>query len=205
MPNQFDTFSPFDHWGLTTSELVGMYFGVNLVFREGGQISDARPRSLIWEVDAGSPEIRVYGEFYRVKLLAEALCRYFNTGGDWEELDQVVANVREVVSGGIVVPGWEYLYGEIDGDAHFRHIWMDRQSGRAVCWVEQEYIDTGWTAGTLSAAFPELTNLLATYQSFHGIDYEQESPPALPGGGGSGAPPAAEADADGLAGGDPFQ
>lgn len=99
-------------------------------------------------LDLYDPTPAQRGGAERLRLVMDAVCRYFTTGGTWAELSQALATARKVVQGGVAFPGYHLVtsYSTTDGD--YQHVFAaDDGSGRAVLWNEPEVGDAGTPVG----------------------------------------------------------
>lgn len=91
-----------------------------------------------------TPEVgdKAVGAASRVETVMEAVCRYFNTGGSWDELAGVLTEAKSVIVGGLSFPGY-YLHETAQNtDNVYEHVFVkDDGSGEAVLWVEDQFID----------------------------------------------------------------
>lgn len=102
----------------------------------------------IWAVDKKT-EFDL-GRTDRVRLLAEAFCRYFNCGGTWEEINPVIDRLVDFVPHGIRLPDWELLAAGLvpaitEDYALVRlvTVWANVEQNEVVEWIEGESITTG--------------------------------------------------------------
>jgi len=77
----------------------------------------------------------------RLELLLQSVVRYFNTGGNGNLLGVVLKTLRGLV-GDRWFPGWEYFEGVVNDNGDYEHLFVATdQSGDAVLWVEDQFID----------------------------------------------------------------
>lgn len=76
------------------------------------------------------------GNAARLFLLAGALCRYFNTGGSWEELDRALPPAREAMPVGLSFLPFVLADSQINEEGRGQHVFVDHETDRVVVWVE---------------------------------------------------------------------
>ena len=81
------------------------------------------------------------GACNRLQLVLDAICRYLNTGGNWEELTRAMVAMKTVAFGGLVFPGYHLLESQPNSDNDYEHIFVKDGTDRAVLWVEDCFID----------------------------------------------------------------
>lgn len=99
-------------------------------------------------LDLYDPTPAAKGAVERLRLVMDAVCRYFTTGGTWREFDNALKKAEKVVKGGVAFPGYHLVtsYSTTDGD--YQHVFAaDDESGRAVLWNEPEVGDNGLPVG----------------------------------------------------------
>ena len=125
---------------------VGLYAEGDIVEALSGIPTEASIQ--IWERQ--QPKLRDRGACERVSFLAQAFCRYFNTGGNWSEVTDLVARLRQAIPGGLTFQDYCYLDGYIDTDGNFTHIFVKPGTDKVVRWVEGSFIDTELTLDDLA-------------------------------------------------------
>lgn len=80
------------------------------------------------------------GAMRRLRLLLDAVCRYFTTGGDWPEFETVLSELRGSLTGGLLFPGWHYVDGWLGDDGNFVHLFAKDGDDKAAMWVEDSRI-----------------------------------------------------------------
>lgn len=90
---------------------------------------------VLWQGDADDTD---HGIARRIYYLADALCRFFNTGGAASELDDVVERfLTEVASGPLQLPqGYRLIDSYVNDDGHYEHVFAPPEGGRPFVWVE---------------------------------------------------------------------
>lgn len=101
------------------------------------------------------------GAAKRLELVLESICRYLNTGGNWNEFDEVLRRLRKVARGGLLFPGFHLLDSYLNTEGNFEHIFVKTGTNKAVLWVEGQFIErktleeilheqeeAGWEEGT---------------------------------------------------------
>jgi hypothetical protein len=87
-----------------------------------------------------SKDSRAVGRATRLAILLDSVCRYFTTGGNWEELDAAVAKARELIKDGITYPGFHYHDGYNTTVAQYQHVYASDGGGDVVVvWLEGDY------------------------------------------------------------------
>ncbi len=157
MTNPFDRLDPRDGYRVTECNQGELEISLHVGLYGDGDLQDAfdgDPQNATQEIwQCKLPEATDHGTRARVRLAMEAICRYFNSGGTWEELEDVQRLARPVVRG-LHLDGWHYFDGYIDTDSNFTHIWVSDVGGM-VRWVEGEYIDTNLTLADLERELEE--------------------------------------------------
>lgn len=95
------------------------------------------------------------GAAVRAELVGDALARYLNTGGSWNELAELLRNLRKAAPGGLAYPGYHLFdsYRTLEGD--FQHIFVQDGTENAVLWEEPRHNEHGG----LVAGFIDRTTL----------------------------------------------
>jgi hypothetical protein len=188
--NPFDKLEPKDGFRIVEHDQGGLEISLHVGLYVEGDLMEAFDRdpmnatAEIWQQKM--PEAGDRGRRARAKLLAEAICRYFNAGGSWEELEDMQREMRLVVQGGLSVEGWHYFDGYVDTEGNYTHIWTDGHN--VVRWVEGEYVDTGLTLFDLEREADDYEGEVHPQSEAPGAEGlrappgdGQPSPPALPG------------------------
>lgn len=144
-PNDiFDRLHPGDGFRVRRVA-VGRGVSLHIGIWQGGELSNpfgAAPEDATVEIlehkDATAADL---GQTTRLELLLDAVCRYFTTGGDWDELYSALSTARKVMAGGLTYPGYELLDSYSDTDGNYEHIFVRTNTNQAVLWVEDEFID----------------------------------------------------------------
>jgi hypothetical protein len=134
-PSLFDKIDPGDGYIATSSAIKeGLRVSVELIslgetLRHADVYENNNPRNL---------DIGVQSRLYAVM---EAVCRYFNCGGSWDELEQALGQTKTVILGGLEFTGWVFL-DSIEHEDGIIFRWVEDATGRVANWVVGEYIDT---------------------------------------------------------------
>lgn len=88
-----------------------------------------------------NPTARDAAERHRAEIVMEAICRYFNTGGSWDELNQMLEVAEGFIPGGIVFPGWHYYDGHFDREGKPVDIFVKEGTGEMVRWFQSGYFE----------------------------------------------------------------
>jgi hypothetical protein len=148
MPNPFDELQPTDGYSVFEAGLGDQEAGIYLGMRMHGEIKEfltLGDESSVEVWNRLKPKVEDLGDRRRALLLAEAVCRYFNTGGDWDELNSLLPTMGAVIKGGLVFPGWRFMDSYIDTDGNFTHVFVEEKGNKVVRWVEGQFVDTGLT------------------------------------------------------------
>lgn len=88
-----------------------------------------------------------FGAAVRAELVGDAVARYLNTGGTWDELAQILRNLRAMAPGGLAFPGYHLFdsYRTLEGD--FQHIFVKDGTEEAVLWEEARHNEHGGLVG----------------------------------------------------------
>ncbi len=98
------------------------------------------------------------GHAVRLQRLAEAIARYFTTGGTWDEFHDSVEKMRKVIPGGTVFPGYHLVDSYEATDGSNQHIYAkdgENKERKAVLWEQP----TPNEAGGLVGGFVDPTTL----------------------------------------------
>jgi len=158
--NSFDDLFPDDGFRVIRHDMDGLEISLHVGLYVGGELQnvfDSAPEDATVEIWSRSPpQHDDYGARQRVRLVAEAICRFLNAGGTWDELLEVQNRMQLVAQGPISIDGWRYMDGYVDTEGNFTHVFLaDDNSGRVVRWVEGEFIDTDLTLHDLAAEMEE--------------------------------------------------
>jgi hypothetical protein len=166
--DQFPPGDPFhnlegkDGFHVTQTELGPVLMLSVLAYSGGVPCSlDGDPNNTSVEiVDHMNPTPKQRGECERLRLVMDSVCRYFTTGGTWEELAMALREARRIIRGGIAFPGYSLItsYSTTDGD--YQHLFQKDGTNDAVLWNEPEIGDSGlpvggWISATTLQKFRE--------------------------------------------------
>jgi hypothetical protein len=98
-------------------------------------------------LDHTDPTPQQRGAVERLRLVMDAVCRYFTTGGSWLELGHALKTAAKVITDGIQFPGYHLVtsYSTTDGD--YQHVFAKDGTTLAVLWNEPEIGDSGLPVG----------------------------------------------------------
>jgi len=84
------------------------------------------------------PSVQQLGALRRLEFLARALVRYFNTGGTWEELRELLQRLSLVVTSGLCPAGYYYSNSErVFDEDEYQHRFRDlNDPERVILWAE---------------------------------------------------------------------
>jgi hypothetical protein len=151
MNDPFETLDAKDGYHVTRVD-AGPHVSLHAQVHAGGELVDPGDFLLNVQTDQGTVEIREWreatpaddGEATRLHLVLEAVCRYFNTGGRWEELGHALKRLGLIAPGGLDFPGYHYSDAYPLGDGRYEHLFVkDDNSRTAVLWEEPEYAEAG--------------------------------------------------------------
>lgn len=166
--DQFPPGDPFhnlegkDGFHVTQTELGPVLMLSVIAYAGGVPCSlDGDPNNTSVElVDHMNPTPKQRGECERLRLVMDAVCRYFTTGGSWDELADALREAKRIIRGGIVFPGYSLLtsYSTTEGD--YQHLFQKDGTTDAVLWNEPEIGDSGlpvggWISATTLQKFRE--------------------------------------------------
>ena len=147
--NPFDRLEPRDGFRVVKHEQGALEISLHVGFFTAGEwreLFDHVGPDATEEIWAHKmPEAVDHGRRARAHLLIEAHCRYFNSGGTWDELDDMQNRLRRAIPSGLSVEGWHYFDGYIDTEGNFTQLWVEDGGERVVRWVEGQFVDTGLT------------------------------------------------------------
>lgn len=162
-PRKFDwtQFSPGD--GFQVVELDMLDLSLHVELRSGKEIVPINPDLPADEQTAEvarwvSPTPADRGDCARLGLVMDAVCRYLNTGGSWEQLGRSLSALRRVVPGGLSFPGYRYVEGVFNTDMVCEHLFVREPASvpvedtPAVLWVEGAeggFVNTTKTLGQI--------------------------------------------------------
>lgn len=92
-----------------------------------------------------NPTPEQIGEVKRTKLFAEAICRYLNSGGTWDNMKSLVALCRVRTAGtnlSLAQCGYRLLDTCINQEGSGEHVFAAPGERQLIRWVEDSFIDT---------------------------------------------------------------
>jgi hypothetical protein len=148
--NPFEQLDPGDGYRAKLVDQGGLSLSLHMLLYYQSQLQPCGESQAMFRelADVRLPEAEQRGGLHRLKLLAEAVGRFFTSGGSWPELDALLTAARPFIAGGLQFEGYHYLDGYTDSEGNFTHLWAD-SLGNVVRWVEDEFIDTGLTLADL--------------------------------------------------------
>lgn len=109
---------------------------------------DGRPATFQLLV-AEDADVRACGRLDRERHLAEAICRWFNTGGSAAGLAHVAHRIATMAAAVVPYPqanGYDLVYSEPRGDGVWEHLFLKGEDD-ALCWYEGESTNlTDWAS-----------------------------------------------------------
>jgi hypothetical protein len=135
---------PADGYRVVPQELGAAVAWLEIQLLSGGEtVPGFQEGALSVELTSWSnPDAPQFGERSRLQFVLEAVCRYLNTGGDWEDLKRVLMVMMAVAPGGRHLGGYYYLGGELNSEGVFEHLFAKGDgSGAAVRWVENQFVE----------------------------------------------------------------
>jgi hypothetical protein len=133
MDNPFAGLDGRDGFHAERVEKGDAYIGVYLVAYTGGQQAEASQLVREWR----GPSAEDRGAAVRLELALEAVCRFLNTAGGWEELHRALTLTRLFAPGGLDFPGFFYADHRTTQGGH-EHLFVRRdQTDQAVLWIEE--------------------------------------------------------------------
>lgn len=147
---------------------VGIWQGGELTNPFGATPEDATTE-ILEHKDASAVDL---GRTTRLELVLDAICRYFTTGGDWDELQSAMATARRVIVGGLTYPGYDLIDSYSNTEGNYEHVFVQTGTDKVVLWVEDQFIDrktieqlrreqtTDWTYDESDAAEDPSASLL---------------------------------------------
>ncbi len=141
-PNPFDEFDAGDGYRVVKCDTGKFELALEVslilkgeIFAHAGQPPLTQR---IWQ--ARAPKVADYAARSRIHILSEAICQYFNAGGNWDELEVLKDELHQVL-GGITHVGWHLFDSYIDTECHHTTVWVNEGSDQVVVWVADEFID----------------------------------------------------------------
>lgn len=123
-----------------------------------------------------SPTKAQAGDMCRLTLVADAIARYFTTGGTWQQLNALLRDTRKVISDGLVFPGYTLHGSYLEDDNNYEHLFVHDNGTDAVIWSESETGSNGFPVGgwILSATMEQVKERIDLAYSNIGLVVEQE-------------------------------
>lgn len=158
----FRDMHPGDGWKIVAHDQVGVETSLHVGLQHLGT---APFMPLPPDVDSGDPEMftkqiwvfprhvnsdrlptedelaRAQCERTRLQWVAEAVCRYYNTGGHWPELVRMLQDLFEGISRPITPEGWKFFDTYHREDGKFVNVWLSDDNSTVVRVVEGESVD----------------------------------------------------------------
>lgn len=116
---------------------VGIWQGGELTNPFGATPEDATTE-ILEHKEASAADL---GQTTRLELVLDAVCRYFTTGGDWDELQSALAAARRVIVGGLTYPGYDLIDSYSNTEGNYEHVFVQTGTDNVVLWVEDQFID----------------------------------------------------------------
>jgi hypothetical protein len=136
MDTPFDKLSPEDGFYVFPHDLGSIEITLQAGLRQEGVLQRGRflPRQ-VWAVPTPNEIDR--GRRARLELLGAAICRFLNTGGDWQDLYDLATNLQLFTQGAsLTFPGWHYFGSHVDTEGHYTHHFVKDGTDQVVRWVE---------------------------------------------------------------------
>jgi hypothetical protein len=121
---------------------LGDEYSLHLGFYVGGRPVDLGGKATrqIWCRD--NPSDKDLGDMFRVQLFAEALCRFFNTGGDWKMFEWLIGEMRQMSQAGTPdILGFHLIDSAFNTDGVAEHMFARDDSQHVIRWVEGRFFD----------------------------------------------------------------
>jgi len=127
----------------------GANVSLHFAFRQGGELvspnlldtGENRDSVEFWERRNLGP--RQMGEKTRVRELAEAVCRFLNTGGQLQELQGISSLLGLLLQGNwsLSIPGYYLLETHVNEDGDYEHLFAPESGIKGIRWVEGSFIE----------------------------------------------------------------
>lgn len=106
------------------------------LFSEGGRHRDAM------EVYASPCQTdEECGQVARLDLVGQAVCRFLNAGGDWDELEAFLRRMRAEAPYGLHLPD-NYVLRDIVHDSKVEYQFIQPGTTNGLVWVEDEFVES---------------------------------------------------------------
>ena len=114
------------------------------IFAKGRAASRAFPQipeaQLLFE--ARADDDREFGGAQRAQHFADAVFRFFNTGGTNDEFVEILKRMKPLLVGPMILPdGYYLLESYLNTDNAFEHVFISDTQDEAVVWVEGQFWD----------------------------------------------------------------
>lgn len=140
----FADVQPDDGFSVVEVNLEPREISLHVVLREHGVLNYDTVLGAgveVWKEDA--PDVFAKGRQARAKLVLDAILRYFNTGGSWEELDSMLEAVHPFIPGGVTFAGWQYFDDDLDLNEGFPiDVFLDDAGEHVTMWVHGSHLET---------------------------------------------------------------
>lgn len=146
-PNPFDQLHPADGYRAEAVSF-GAQMSVFVKLLSRGVLRPALPGMADPSVEVHEIKSAVpadVGRHLRAVEISQALCRYFNSAGDWDELHDILNKMRPVLVGGLLVPGWHFVDHWTDTEGAHVYLFKADDRDEYVRWEEDVCIETGLT------------------------------------------------------------
>ncbi len=135
----FADIHPDDGYGVVEVNMEPTEISLHLVLRSQGE--EIRDGVEVWR-DRRTDEF-AKGRQARARLMLEAIARYFNTGGNWDELRSLITSAYSYVQDGLTFAGWHYFSDYVDpDDGSPIDVFLDDQKMNVTVWAYGSYIET---------------------------------------------------------------
>ena len=135
----FADIHPDDGYSVVEVNMEPMEISLHLTLRSQGE--EIRDSLEVWSEKCTDEFAK--GRQARVRLVLEAIARYFNTGGCWSELQSLVASAYMFIQDGLNFAGWNYFsdYTDLD-DGSPIDVFLDDQKMNVTVWDHGNYVET---------------------------------------------------------------
>ncbi len=140
--------SAHDGFQVKTVE-VGNEHSLYLVFYQNGEpvnppwLADNDPNvgQMIW--CRRNMTDKDYGDKARLKLLADALCRFLNTCGTWAEIKYINSVLWDMSQGSFKfeIPGYHLIGSSVNTEGVYEHVFASPDAMWGIRWVENQFFD----------------------------------------------------------------
>jgi hypothetical protein len=136
----FTTIDPADGWHVVVIDGT-TYCSLSLELRVGNvaqpiDIND-KDACFVTLFEKVRPTAEDCSTLIRLQRLAEALCRYFNSGGQWDHVFALVEKMKWVVGPMDAFAGWTYHDTFVNTNAQYEHVFVSTtEPAVGVVWIE---------------------------------------------------------------------